>query len=111
MKTLFISAFLALTMLASTAEAQYQSGNEIYSDLTGRTDAEQMFALGYVIGVVDAYIQKEVCVPQSVTQGQLAEVVKQFLASRPQIRHQPADILVVIAVKQHWPCQNGRKKS
>lgn len=102
---------ISLLLVCSTAQAQYQSGNELYSDLIGRTDAEQMFALGYVVGVVDAYIQKEVCVPQNVTQGQLSEVVKQFLASRPQIRHQPADILVVIAVKQHWPCSNGRKQS
>ena len=102
---------ISLLLVCTTAQAQYQSGNELYSDLIGRTDAEQMFALGYVVGVVDAYIQKEVCVPQSVTQGQLAEVVKQFLGSRPQIRHQPADILVVLAVRQHWPCSNGRKQS
>lgn len=102
---------LSLLLMCSTAQAQYQSGNELYSDLIGRTDAEQMFALGYVVGVVDAYIHKEVCVPQNVTQGQLAEVVKQFLGSRPQVRHQPADILVVLAVRQHWPCSKGSKKS
>lgn len=107
MKNFLISLLLVCTI----AQAQYQSGNELYNDLIGRTDAEQMFALGYVVGVVDAYIQKEVCVPQNVTQGQLSEVVKQFLASRPQIRHQPADILVVLAVRQHWPCSNGRKQS
>ena len=102
---------ISLLLVCTTAQAQYQSGNELYSDLIGRTDAEQMFALGYVVGVVDAYIQKEVCVPQNVTQGQLAEVVTLFLASRPQIRHQPADVLVVLAVRQHWPCSKGSKSS
>ena len=102
---------VGLMLFCSAAQAQYQSGNELYSDLIGRTDVEQMFGLGYVVGVVDAYIGKEVCVPQTVTQGQLAEVVKQFLGSRPQVRHQPADVLVVLAVMQYWPCSSGRKKS
>lgn len=102
---------LSLLLVCTTSQAQYQSGNDLYGDLIGRTDAEQMFALGYVVGVVDAYIQKEVCVPQNVTQGQLAEVVTLFLAGRPQIRHQPADVLVVLAVRQHWPCSKGSKRS
>ena len=102
---------ISLLLVCSTAQAQYQSGNNLYSDLTHRTDAAQMFAMGYIVGVTDAFIGKELCIPKDVTQGQLVEVVTNFLAGRPQIRHQPADLLVLVALSQHWACQSGRKKS
>lgn len=102
---------VSLLLVCSTAQAQFQSGNELYSDITSRSDGVQLFAMGYIVGVTDAFIGKELCIPKNVTQGQLVEVVSNFLASRPQIRHQPADILVLVALSQHWACQNGRKKS
>jgi hypothetical protein len=100
---------LCLTLLCSTAQAQYQNGNNIYQDLIGTSVTQQMFALGYVIGVVDTYIGVELCVPKDVTQGQLMDVVTNFLGNRPQIRHQPADILVLVALGQHWPCKEKKK--
>lgn len=104
--------FLAgLMLVCSAAQAQYQTGNNLYSDITNRSDAVQLFAMGYIVGVTDAFIGKELCVPKDVTQGQLVEVVSNFLASRPQIRHQPADILILVALSQHWACPSGRKKS
>jgi hypothetical protein len=105
MKKLLIGLLLTCT----TAQAQYQNGNNLYADLTGNTITEQMFAMGYIVGVTDSFILKEVCPPRDVTQGQLLDVVTNYLASRPQIRHQPADVLVVLALRQHWPCREGRK--
>ena len=102
---------VSLLLVCSTAQAQFQSGNALYSDITDRSDAVQLFAMGYIVGVADAFIGKELCIPKDVTQGQLVEVVTNFLASRPQIRHQPADLLVFVALSQHWACQSGRKKS
>lgn len=102
---------VGLMLVCSTAQAQFQTGNALYSDITSRSDAVQLFAMGYVVGVTDAFIGKELCIPKDVTQGQLVEVVTNFLASRPQIRHQPADLLVLVALSQHWACQSGRKKS
>ena len=102
---------VGLMLVCSTAQAQFQSGNALYSDITDKSDAVQLFAMGYIVGVTDAFIGKELCIPKNVTQGQLVEVVSNFLASRPQIRHQPADLLVLVALSQHWACQSGRKKS
>jgi len=102
---------VSLLLVCSTAQAQFQSGNALYSDITNKSDAVQLFAMGYIVGVTDAFIGKELCIPKDVTQGQLVEVVTNFLASRPQIRHQPADLLVLIALSQHWACPTGRKKS
>jgi hypothetical protein len=104
-KTLFAS----LLLVCSIAQAQYQNGNNLYADLTAKTTVEQMFALGYIIGVTDSFIRREVCPPTDVTQGQLLDVVTNYLANRPQIRHQPADLLVVLALRQHWPCREGKK--
>jgi hypothetical protein len=100
---------VSLLLVCSSAQAQYQNGNNLYSDLTSKTTVEQMFALGYIIGVTDSFIRREVCPPTDVVQGQLMEVVTNYLASRPQIRHQPADLLVVLALRQHWPCREGKK--
>jgi len=105
MKKLLIS----LLLVCGGAQAQYQNGNNLYADLTGKTVTEQMFAMGYIIGVTDSFIRREVCPPTDVTQGQLLDVVLNYLASRPQIRHQPADLLVVLALRQHWPCKEGKK--
>ena len=101
---------LGLLFMCGASQAQYQSGNALYSDLTDTSISSQMFAMGYVVGVTDAFIGKELCVPRDVTQGQLTEVVTNFLASRPQLRHHPADILILAALGQHWACKE-RKKS
>jgi hypothetical protein len=103
---------IALAFIGSAAQAQYQNGNNLYQDLTSTAVAQQMFALGYIVGVVDVHIGVELCVPKDVTQGQLLDVMTNFLASRPQVRHQPADILVLVGIGQHWPCKkDNRKKS
>ena len=101
---------LGLLFMCGASQAQYQSGNALYSDLTDTSISSQMFAMGYVVGVTDAFIGKELCVPRDVTQGQLTEVVTNFLASRPQLRHHPADILILTALSQHWACKE-RKRS
>lgn len=110
MKTFFTALCLFIVLTMSTAQAQYQSGNALYNDLTDTSISSQMFAMGYVVGVTDAFIGKELCVPRDVTQGQLTEVVTNFLASRPQLRHHPADILILAALGLHWACKE-RKKS
>jgi hypothetical protein len=105
-----MKALLAgLMFVCTSASAQYQNGNTLYSDLIGTTASEQMFALGYVIGITDVYIGKELCVPKDVTQGQLSEVVTNFLGGRPQLRHHPADLLVLAALGQYWACKERTK--
>jgi hypothetical protein len=107
-KILFAS--LLLLCGVSQAHSQYQSGNNLHADMNASNISTRMFAFGYVIGVVDTVIGKQLCISRDVTQGQLEEVVKIFLDSRPQVRHLPADVIVIVALEQYWPCKE-RKKS
>jgi len=100
---------ISLLLVCSTAQAQFQTGNTLYAELTQNTLAGKMFVLGYMIGVADTFVGREICLPQDVTQGQVLDIVTNYLASRPQTRHQPADLLVVLALRQHWPCKEGKK--
>jgi len=109
LKILFAS--LLLLCGVSQAQSQYQSGNNLHADMNAASIGVRMFAFGYVIGVVDTVIGKELCIPKDVTQGQLEEVVKNFLDTKPQVRHLPADLIVIIALDQYWPCPKGKKKS
>ena len=112
MKTLFISAFLALTMLASTAEAQpmYQNGNELHKDLYDSSTSSNMFALGYIVGVTDALLGTTLCISPNVSQGQLMDVVKKFMNDNPQVRNLPAAVIVFAALDQYWPCEKQKRK-
>ena len=101
---------ISLLLVCSTAQAQYQSGNNLHADMNAASIGVRMFAFGYVIGVVDTVIGKQLCIPRDVTQGQLEEVVKNFLDTKPQVRHLPADVIVIIALDQYWACKE-RKKS
>jgi len=54
------------------------------------------------------------CIPQTVTKGQLNDIVHRFLRGAPQHRDLPADVLVLLALGEHWPCskkEKGRSKS
>jgi hypothetical protein len=101
---------LLLTLLFSctTAHAEFVSGNTLYANLRG-TVGEQMYALGYIIGVTDRSMSIDVCLPGGVVQGQIQDVVTQFMASNPQMRNYSADLSVVLALREVWPCKERRK--
>jgi hypothetical protein len=54
------------------------------------------------------------CIPATVTKGQLNDVVHISLRSNPSLRNLPADLLVLTALGSYWECEEkpkGRKKS
>jgi hypothetical protein len=107
-----MKALLAgLMFVCTSVSAQYQSGNDLYKDLNSSSAQLNMYALGYVIGVADSILNIAVCIPPSVTQGQLQDVMKNYLHANPQNRDVSAHMLVIAALAQHWPCENRRKKS
>jgi hypothetical protein len=113
MKIYWLSAFLAAVILAATAtaEANYQDGNALYKDMSDRDVSSKMFSLGYIVGVADASINSDLlCIAPSVTQGQLQDVVFNFLAAHPQTRNLPAHIIVVVALGEHWSCPKTNKR-
>ena len=102
---------ISLLMVCSTAQAQFQSGNDLHKDIHDSSPQSNMYALGYIVGVTDAFIGTAICIPQGVSQGQLMDVVKNFLNRAPQARNLPANVLVMVAVEEHWPCPKGKKRS
>lgn len=102
----FIAILLFVPMVA---HAEFESGNTLLSKLDSSTIADRMFALGYVIGVVDAYMNVSVCPPQGVTAGQINDMVRNYISNNPATRNRSADLLISEALKQVWPCRNQRQ--
>lgn len=94
---------LTLLFAAGTAHAQFYTGNELLDKIrTNRT-----FATGYVAGVADGNPSQQCIPPNSVTLGQVVDVVELKLINHPDIRHMPAAVLVLAAIQVTWPCKKG----
>jgi hypothetical protein len=97
---------------ASVHAGVYENGNTLLRDMDG-TEMGKMYALGYIVGAADTY-NETLCIPQTVTKGQLNDVVYRFLRINPQHRDLAADVLVLLALGEHWTCpkkEKGRSKS
>jgi hypothetical protein len=106
---------LLLLFSCSTAHAGvYENGNTLLRDMDG-TEMAKMYALGYIVGAADAYGNMDLlCIPGTVTKGQLNDVVHISLKTNPSMRDLPADLLVLAALGVYWECEakpKGRKKS
>jgi hypothetical protein len=105
-------ALLACLMFVCTSvhAGVYENGNTLLKDMDG-TEMGRMYALGYIAGAADAY-GEALCIPPTVTKGQLNDVVYRFLRINPQHRDLGADVLVLLALGEHWACpKKGRSKS
>jgi len=81
-----------------------KTGNELKELAVATSGFKEDVFFGYVEGVLDARF-REVCVPNGVTRQQAIDVVRKYLMDNPATLHQPADDLVVRAVKLAWPCK------
>lgn len=91
---------------AGLAHAEFKDGNKLLSEMKG-SQYQQMSALGYVVGVADALEGVTVCAPDSVTAGQIHDMVKQFLENNPGLRHYSGDAIVNRVLSKAWPCKKG----
>lgn len=101
------SIILTAVLFAGAAQAQFISGNTLYERMTSGNHGHIMWSMGYVTGVSDAYNGEMFCVPQTVTVGQITDITQRSLSSRPQDRHLPADILIMLALVDLFPCKKG----
>ena len=104
-----MKALLAGLMFVCTSVTAgiYESGNTLLKDMDG-TEMTRMYAMGYIVGAADAY-NEALCIPKTVTKGQLNDVVYRFLRVTPQHRDLPADVLVLLALGEHWACPKSEK--
>lgn len=97
---------ILLSMFCASAHAQ--NGSIMYSgqDLYTRMTSNPILANGYIAGVADAQSGVTICIPpNTVTLGQMSDMVKQMLERNPSERHLSADIFVQAALEQRFPCK------
>ena len=105
MKKLILT--ICLTLLSLAANAQFNSGNKLLEDMNGSSAHNRMYALGYVVGVVDSLNRFMFCVPSNSTAGQLHDMVRNYLTNVPADRHLPADVIVTKVLAASFPCPKG----
>jgi adenylate cyclase len=96
----------ALLFAPALAHASFMSGNELLSRMNGEAH-QQLHAIGYIQGVVDAYTDLFICPPNNITAGQVRDMIKNYLTNLPAQRHRPADILIREGLSSVWPCKQG----
>lgn len=66
---------------------------------------ERGVAMGYVAGAIDMGDGVMFCSPSNtVTIGQVRDMVQGYLESTPSIRHLSADAIIMDLFKRLWPC-------
>ena len=94
----------ALMLWAGGAEGA-GTGNDLL-----RTCESKSICMGYVNGVIEGYIVGrrvtfgDICIPDEADWGQITDVSIKFLNEHPEHRHLFAVTLVLMAVRDAWPC-------
>lgn len=102
---------VGLLFVPSMAMAEFQTGNQLYQKITSSIVGEQMYAMGYVAGVFDAWQHIDHCPPANVlTLGQVYDMVKNHLEANPSTRHRTADMIIRDVLKRTWPCANNSNR-
>jgi hypothetical protein len=90
-------------------------GNQLVSDCKNSETAfgfDEGKCIAFVIGVENGFemayvvqgIQKPICLPSGVTNGQAVKVVVKFMKNHPEDLHQPAVSLTLKALIEAFPC-------
>ena len=98
-------------MVPTMAMAEFETGNMLYQRMTG-SNIDRMYAIGYVAGVYDATQTIFHCPPNTntITLGQVYDMVQGYLAQNPAIRHRFVDGLIREVLQRTWPCNNRNSK-
>ena len=115
--------YVGLVMASMTAQAEqvyigrhinYISGNELHRRCEAENGFDQTICTGYISGAVDMLqlahgMNKDVsvCLPEGpgAELGQLADVVRRYLAAHPELRHMGASSLIFAALRVSFPCR------
>lgn len=102
----------AESIVSNAVEAGMSTDNFLTGERLYRIGKGSFFT-GYVSGVLDAgdltgQSIKRYCLPSKVTNGQVADVVFNYLESTPAIRHLGASYTVRMSIRSAWPCAPTR---
>lgn len=106
---IIIGACLGLSVPLPAA-SQSITGNDIYDQCV----SESPGCTHYVAGVLDGLQffnavsdPSLYCIPSGVTNKQLIDIFRRFLTENPEHRHRPASYILVVAISEAYPCENG----
>jgi hypothetical protein len=105
---------LLVQVMSGGAKADFTSGNELWDFCQGDEpgSVKDTFCISYVIGAAEALVAlqqakqtgPEYCLPPHVQRRQVSDVVKLFLRDHPENRQNTAVSLVMLALKEKFPC-------
>ncbi len=107
MKVIVVLALgVAIILSPYVTSADFLTGKDLYLKLGKRTSVEKnnskdyYMALGYIIGVFDAYNEIAFHAPPDVTRSQVKEIAVKFMKNNPEKLDQPADVVLSTAFKE-----------
>lgn len=117
-----IAIFLLLLSNSAVANTDTFSGNKLLEMIQSKEWANRNGALFYILGVMEAKVlqaykdnlrsvkdpkldEPAFCIPDKATNGQVMDVVEQFLVKNPAYRHEQALPLVQIALGDAFNCK------
>jgi hypothetical protein len=96
-------------ILSLPAEAQFLSGVQLKADLdeaeAGSSFAKRTIAMGYVAGVYDLAVGREVCPDRAVSAKESMGIVHRYLRAHPERLPENAAPLAVEALREAFPCK------
>jgi len=101
---------IALSCIVSLpADAQFLSGVQLKADLdeaeAGTSFAKRTIAMGYVAGVYDLTVGREVCPDRAISAKESMGIVHRYLGAHPERLSENAAPLAVDALRQAFPCK------
>lgn len=104
----------ATVQIGDDSPIGFLRAGELETRCQSNTPAAASYCFAYVTGVYDtvkAYESwlnlKEFCVPLRPPQGDLRRVFLEYLARNPAYRSGEASSVIVVALKQRYPCVTG----
>lgn len=96
------SLLAILLATAGVAHAEFIDGNKLLEMMRGN-NTESGIAIGYVIGATDALTGSVTCPPDSVSAGQVRDIIRKFLEANPEHRNNSADVIIGAVLQRAWP--------
>lgn len=97
------AAFVLALIQPLPVAAGFFSGNDLQSLCNSSDGVTQ--CIGYVMGIADAAERMgKACLRAGVEFPQVLDVTRAYLAAHPAARDKPGADLVLIAIREAWPC-------
>jgi hypothetical protein len=99
------AVLFAIAALPALAMNGWVSGNALLADFQATDHFKKGYAMGYAVAMFDASDGTNHCSPPGLTQGQIRMVAQRFLEANPQMLHEPARPLLLLAYRGAFPCE------